>query len=416
MFKSTAYKPIIAIAVSLATLVFASSAASNEAPDAQRVRIMAANTTSGPFQAYEDPGIRIFQGLAPDIVLVQEFNYRDGSLRDLVDTAFGAAYEFHVEGGDEQIPNGIISRFPIIESGEWEDTLVSNRDYAWARIDIPGSIDLWAVSLHWLTDDSRRVPEANELVAYIADRVPDDVYLVIGGDFNTDTRGESSLGILGAVVDVDGPYPEDNAGDPDTNASRSKPYDALYADDALDALEIPVQIADQAFDTGLVFDSRVYTPLADVAPIDLGDSGAEQMQHMAVVRDFGFGDDEEPPICAARTTLASMPGAAEFIELIYQFRNRVLEPTDEGRALISSYYKHSDEAAAIIAADWRLRISAVILTYRVRPLLEEAVATGELHLNEQAAGQIATFARALAADASPELRAEIDRFIAGYLD
>jgi hypothetical protein len=40
----------------------------------QIIRIMSANTTSGNNQSYRDPGNRIFDGLHPDIVLIQEFN------------------------------------------------------------------------------------------------------------------------------------------------------------------------------------------------------------------------------------------------------------------------------------------------------------------------------------------------------
>jgi hypothetical protein len=47
-----------------------------------------------------------------------------------------------------------------------------------------------------------------------------------------------------------------------------------------------VTIGAASFPSGLVFDSRVYTPLADVSPIQLGDSAAVNMQHMAVVRDI----------------------------------------------------------------------------------------------------------------------------------
>jgi hypothetical protein len=35
-----------------------------------------------------------------------------------------------------------------------------------------------------------------------------------------------------------------------------------------------------------VFDSRVYTPLEDVAPVLRADSQATNMQHMPVVKDF----------------------------------------------------------------------------------------------------------------------------------
>src|ERR1039457_6849019 len=41
------------------------------------------------------------------------------------------------------------------------------------------------------------------------------------------------------------------------------------------------------FPNGLVFDSRVYTPLSDVPPVQFSDSGSlNGMQHMAVVKDF----------------------------------------------------------------------------------------------------------------------------------
>src|SRR5689334_18836344 len=57
-----------------------------------RVRVMAANLTSGNGQDY-DPGhgARIFQGTDPDIVLIQELNYlgnTDADIRSFVDTAF----------------------------------------------------------------------------------------------------------------------------------------------------------------------------------------------------------------------------------------------------------------------------------------------------------------------------------------
>jgi hypothetical protein len=129
-----------------------------------RVRIMAANLTSGPSQAYEQPGIDIFEGLAPDVVLIQEFNYAAGDLRSLVDTAFGATFSFYVEPQTGGIPNGVVSRYPILDSGVWVDASVSDRAFVYARIDIPGAIDLWAVSVHLLTTgETQRGTEATQL-------------------------------------------------------------------------------------------------------------------------------------------------------------------------------------------------------------------------------------------------------------
>lgn len=267
------------------------------------LRVMAANTTSGNRQSY-DPGegTRIFQGLAPDVVLIQEFNFGNNSdsiIREWVESTFGSDFEYYRED-DAQIPNGVISRFPIVESGEWEDVHVGNRDFAWARIDIPGEADLWTVSVHFLTRNaSVRDRQANALRRLVKDNIPEGDYLVIGGDFNTSNAGEPALDTLDELVDTDGPYPVDQDGKIGTNASRRKPYDWVFADADLEAYEVPVQIGMNSFPSGLVFDSRVYTPLEDVAPVQRGDSGATNMQHMAVIRDFVLPDSAEDAIASS---------------------------------------------------------------------------------------------------------------------
>src|SRR4051812_31220585 len=134
------------------------------AADTVPLRILAANLTSGNFQSYDLPsvsiggeGARILAGLHPDIVMLQEFNYAGntaGELRSFVDATFGSSFSYYREAG-AQIPNGVISRYPILAAGEWDDPEVTNRDFAYARIDIPGPIDLWAISVHLLTDTSR---------------------------------------------------------------------------------------------------------------------------------------------------------------------------------------------------------------------------------------------------------------------
>ncbi|MEM9275389.1 MAG: endonuclease/exonuclease/phosphatase family protein [Cyanobacteria bacterium P01_F01_bin.143] len=263
---------------------------------AEIVRIMAANTSSGNRQAYEDPGIRIFQGLEPDIVLIQEFSYEQGTIEQLVENAFGPDAFFHredIQGDTENpLPNGIISLYPIIDRGEIEDNNISNRDFPWVKIDIPGDTDLWVVSVHFKANSnskSRRNAQANSLIDELQDLVPPEDYLIIGGDFNTSNRSEQALESLDTLVNTSGPdYPVDSFGDPDTNSSRKKPYDAIYADVDLEEQEVPVVIGSNIFPNGLVFDSRVYSPLSEVAPIQQGDSGVTGMQHMAVVRDFDF--------------------------------------------------------------------------------------------------------------------------------
>ena len=284
----------------LVSLVLALAGFSAPASADEVVRIMAANTSSGNGQDY-DPGegIRIFKGLRPDVILIQEFNYLSDSptdFRNFVDNAFGTEFQYFREPGNEQIPNGIISRYPIVQAGEWADSNVSNRDFAWARIDIPGDKDLWAVSVHLLTSGTgERNSEATALRNYIQSMVPAADYLVIGGDFNTDSFSESALGTLSAVVDTSG-RSTDQLNKTGTNASRSKPYDHVLPDPDLSPREIPLAINGHGFTypNGLVFDSRVFTPLSAVSPVLAGDSGASGMQHMAVIRDFLIPTDTNP--------------------------------------------------------------------------------------------------------------------------
>ena len=87
------------------------------------------------------------------------------------------------------------------------------------------------------------------------------------------------------MVDVGAPFPADQSGDADTNAGRSKPYDWVMLDSDLRARQVSVTIGASSFPDGLVFDSRVYAPLADVSPVLTTDSAALNMQHMGVVKD-----------------------------------------------------------------------------------------------------------------------------------
>jgi hypothetical protein len=257
---------------------------------ATRLRVVASNLTSGSSPVYDSPGIHILQALHPDVALMQEFKY-PGGMRALVDTAFGPTFYYSTETALGAIPNGIVSRYPILESGEWDDPDLTDRDFVWARIDVPGSIDLFAVSVHLRTTSATaRDAEAKNLVAYVKTKVPAGAYLVIGGDCNTSVATESALVDLAEVVTVGPPYASDQAGNVNTNAPRSKPYDWVLPNALLYARMIPVSIGASSYPAGLVFDSRVYTPLSDVTPVLSTDSSATNMQHMAVVRDFAVGD------------------------------------------------------------------------------------------------------------------------------
>jgi len=281
----------------------------------QTIRTVAANITSGNSQSYEGPGTRILQGLQPDVVMLQEFNVGNSSstaeVRSWVNTTFGSDYSYFRESYNG-IPNGVISRWPIVDSGSWDDSTISDRGFAWARIDIPGDKNLWVVSVHLKASSgssSQRQSQAQQLVAYIKANVPSGDYLLIGGDCNTYSYTEACLGTLGEIVDVSAPRPVDQAGDPDTNSGRSSPYDWVFAEPELDALETPVQIGSLSFANGLVFDSRVFSPLSSVSPVLSTDSAATNMQHMAVVRAFAVPASEMLTVTASSSNTTLIPNS-----------------------------------------------------------------------------------------------------------
>ena len=269
------------------------------------LRVMAANTTSGNLQRYEPPGLRIFQGLKPDVVAVQEFNYVSTNgqgtntplaMREMIDAAFGTNFYFYREPGSYSIPNGIISRWPIVASNSWEDvdTGVNDRGFAWVRIDLPGTNDLYVVSVHLKaqsgsTNPARRAAQAAQLTSLIQSNFPSNAWIIVAGDCNAENRNEACLTTFKTFLS-DSPVPDDGnlngTPNPNTNEPRAKPYDYVLPSFTLDTNRVATVIGSRTFANGLVFDSRVYSPLVEVAPVVVGDSGVTGMQHMAVVKDF----------------------------------------------------------------------------------------------------------------------------------
>ena len=261
-------------------------------------RIMAANLSSGNNQRYETPGLNILRGLKPDIVAIQEFNYAStgsagvntaAAFREMIDGAFGTNFVYFRETSNSfTIPNGVISRWPILASGSWDDTLIPDRGFCWARIDLPGTNDLYVVSVHLKASSSSsgtRSSEATALKTLITTNFPTYAWVVVAGDFNLSSRSETALTTFKTFLS-DSPIPADAGGDQDTNSGRDNPYDCVLPSFTLATNFVPVAVGTQTFNSGLVFDSRVFTPLTTVSPVQSTDSAATGMQHMAVMKDF----------------------------------------------------------------------------------------------------------------------------------
>lgn len=276
------------------------------------VRVMAANLTSGSNQRYESPGLNIFKGLKPDIVCIQEFNYAStngssinttNAIREMIDATFGTNFFYYRETNTSySIPNGIISRYPIVARGEWidADTGVNDRGFPWARIQLPGTNDLYVVSIHLKASSgsanvTRRAAQATQLKSLIQSNFPAGAWIVVSGDLNTYAQTESCMATFTSFLS-DTTAPADQRGGTNTNAGRSERYDRVMFSFSLTNAQIPVVVGTNTFTNGLVFDSRVTPYLTDIAPILSTDSGAANMQHMAIVKDFRFSAGTAPVV------------------------------------------------------------------------------------------------------------------------
>jgi Endonuclease/Exonuclease/phosphatase family len=266
------------------------------------IRIVAANVSSGSFQSY-DPGhgVRILQALLPDIVLVQEMNYlsnTDNNYKTFSNSIVETGY-YALDSAGFDIPNGVISKWPILSSGYWDDPSLTNRELFWAEIDLPGDVDLFVISVHLHTSPSSdQVAAAQVIVNEVKNHklsYPGKFYYVVGGDFN----GPSSVSTSGFGEDntflINDPFPVDDNGNSDTNATRSSHYDFLLTDSSMSSFQVPVVFESnlagpqRTYVDGFVFDTRTFTQniLNEYfSPALISDSDAPSMQHMAVVKDY----------------------------------------------------------------------------------------------------------------------------------
>lgn len=263
----------------------------------QYATIMAANLSGQISECettYGAEAERIFKGLQPDIVAIQEWNVTNASRRAFVDAVFGTGFAFCVEAyGTCPMPNGIISRWAITASGEWNDPELSNRDFTWATINLPGTQDLHIVSLHikagdTSADEDTRELEARALTNYM--RVagwPAWDFVVVAGDFNAGNRSDAGVQVVTQLVS-DLRQPSDQNGDKDTNIPRNKPYDYVLPNALLESNQVTLTVGGLDFPNGLVFDSRLWA--APPAPIRTNDSAGTGIQHLAVLKRFLVAD------------------------------------------------------------------------------------------------------------------------------
>jgi len=292
------------------------------------LKIMAANVSKVGTYAREE-SIRIFQGMEPDVVLLQEWVVTTtNTYRNYVDEAFGAEFYYYL--GDSSgsgwgyMPNGIVSRWEIQTAGSWEDTSISpsaDNDFAWADIDLPGDVDLLAVSVHLKADageEARRVAQAQVIKDYVEGHLalnPSSSYVVVGGDLNAESQYEWCIQTFATFLEPTNYRPADRLGDENTNQSRTKPYDWIMPNQLLDDLHSTLVIGTEnyTYSDGIVFDSHIFsrwsdtttagpgTPLWNLPPVLYGDSHSSEMDHMGVMKTFDIFPSPTPSVTPTAT-------------------------------------------------------------------------------------------------------------------
>ena len=287
--------------------------------DDDTVAIMAANITSGSNQEYEGAGNRVFQALCPDVVLIQEFNVTNGTTaaayRAWVDQNFGTNFSYYVQPS-VSIPNGVVSRWPITRSEVWDDTTLSDRDFVWAQIDLPGDQALNAVSVHIKASsgyESQRTSEARAITNnIISNGLMTNGYVVIGGDFNLQVRTETALSVLSSSVVRDTYQSADQAGDKDTNSGRDKPYDLVLPSTNLNARHRTFSMWGYTYPSGMVYDTRITWANGLPPPSLAADSDTANMQHMGVMKVFELEKDASMDTPAA---FSATPAGASQVDV-----------------------------------------------------------------------------------------------------
>lgn len=278
----------------------ASGGVASDATEFVRLRVAAANISAGKTTSYDPPEVqRILQSIHADVFLLQELKV-DGWNGDV--TAFAQEVlgsEYLADVGTGLIPNGVITHLPVIESGEWDDSYVPDRNHFWARLDLPGDgPNVLVASVHWksasggsnsagLSTASVRQAQALVVNQMLSQNAEGD-YLIVGGDFNTRSTGERALEELKAFEVEATNMPVDVLGVSGTSFQRTKPYDWLLADPLLSALEATIQLGEQSFSNGVVWDVRLMGDVPELAPALPEDGKVKNLQHMPVVRDFAW--------------------------------------------------------------------------------------------------------------------------------
>ncbi len=165
---------------------------------------------------------------------------------------------------------------------------------------------------------------------------------------NTPSRGASAINTFKSspIPLSDSHQPKDQSGNDNTSGNRNKPYDWVFPNTALNNCHTTTIIDGHSFYDGLVYDSQVISPYTmRPTPILPGDSGADSMQHMAVVKDFNIPTGEGETTNSA-PVLTNINNYTIFPEAVLSFSVRATDSDGDLITLTCSDSNHFSSAPA----------------------------------------------------------------------
>jgi len=145
----------------------------------------------------------------PAVILLQNFVAGDNSeaaINNWVTTTFGDEFSY-ARDAKSPIPSGVISRFSIIKYGVWSDLETKEGDgrSLYARINLPGEKDLWVINTHFSLEPKQRLAQAHDLLDHLLIEVPENDYVLVGGQLNITDIDDPALEALQKLLKLEDP-------------------------------------------------------------------------------------------------------------------------------------------------------------------------------------------------------------------
>lgn len=161
----------------------------------------------------------------------------------------------------------------------------------------------------------------------------------------------------------------------------------------------------------------VYYPTADPTILNLTLTGIAEGETTLTVQFFNgstlvlqvYSRVTVTPACPAVTVLEGVSNRKAKLRVLYDFRDKVLSQTPEGREYTRLFYEHAGEVTWLLLRYPDLRAQARGVLEKILPAIRASVSGRGLDVPSSDLGEVEELVQALSARGSPELQQAIQR-------